>query len=141
MNVMLTSKENYDKIMEWFYVQPKDVTRDFPIPNELIVPVEGLPKAQIEELLSDNPEEYRINHAKEINEFYYISLYCNKPSRFDKEWYVALNPYDAQFFDAEMYAEELREVTDDNGWRFDKVDNYHSGYGKIYCFIKDGKQK
>lgn len=136
MNVVLTSKENYDKLMEWFCVQPKNVIRDFPIPEELIVPVPAC-KAQLEELLSENPYEYRKQYAESLNGYYYTRLRSNKePSPFDKELYVALNSYNAQFFDVERYTKELREVTGDNRWRFDKVDT-HTEYGKTYCFIKE----
>ncbi len=135
MDVMLTSKENYDKLMEWFYFQPKDVVRDFPIPKELIVPVPDN-KAQLGELLSENPEEYRINYGNSLNKYFYTRLFSGeKPSLFDKEWKVACNPYDAQFFDVERYTEELREVTGDNSWCFDKVQ--YTSYGMTYCFRKE----
>lgn len=137
MKVTLTSKENYDKIMGWFYVQPKDVLRDFPIPKELIVPIDGLPRAQIDELLSDKPEEYRKDYAESLNKYYCTRLHFEAPDHFDKEWHVAFNLYNTQLFDAERYAKELREVTGDNRWCFDKAMTHHSGYGKIYCFIKE----
>lgn len=137
MDVILTSKENYDKLMEWFYVQPKDVIRDFPIPKELIVPVPR-ERAKLEEILSDNPEQYRIDYAESLNKgLYTMLLYDKKPSLFSKDWYVALNPYDTQLFDVERYTEELREVTGDNRWCFDKIYTPHTGYGEIYCFRKE----
>lgn len=137
MDVILTSRENHEKLIRWLYAQPIDVIRGFPVPKELIVPVEGLPRCQIEELLSDNPDKYRKDYAAVLNVAYYESLYYKKPAFYEKEWYVSLNPYDAQLFDAEMYAEGLREVTGDNRWRFDKTGYHQNGNGKVFCFIKE----
>lgn len=87
-----------------------------------------IPRAQIDELFSDDPEKYRKDYAKTLNKAYCTMLrYERKPTPHDKEWYVAFNLYDAQFFDAEMYAKELREVTGDNGWRFDVAREHQDG--------------
>lgn len=138
MDVMLTGKRNYDELMEWFDVQPEDVLRDFPIPKELIVPKEGLSKACIEELLSDNPDEYLKGYAEVLNKYYNGRLrWGGRPEPHDKEWCLAFNFYDAPLFDVERYTESLREITDDNRWCFDKVELTQSGEGEVFLFRRN----